>query len=188
MKITGIMGSPRSRETTDTLVSAILSAAEQGNPDSEVVIHRLGELNINGCVACMECRKAGKCVQDDDMQSIYEDIMDSDGLVLGTPIYFSTMTSQMKAFTDRLFAFSTADFKTLLKGGRRAVLAITQGAPTPDTFEEQIKNIARVWGWVGINVENTIIAAGVETGNDITGNKELMKQIDEAGKALSELR
>ncbi len=185
MKITGIVGSPRNDKTTDALVSAILSAAEETG--ASVTIRHLGDLKVNGCLACMACRSTGECAQKDDMQILYKDLMESDGLVLGTPIYFSTMTAQMKAFTDRLWAFTTFindDLTSRLEGGRRAVLAVTQGAPDAETFAPQIENIAKVWGWVGINVEDTIVVPGVETREDITGSTEVMDRVRATGKAL----
>ncbi len=183
MRITGIVGSPRNDQTTDALVSSILSVAKDAG--AEITIRYLGKLTVNGCLACMSCRETGECAQTDDMQILYKDLMESDALVLGTPIYFSTMTAQMKAFTDRLFALVTKDFENRLEGGRRAVLAVTQGAENAETFAPQIENIAKIWGWVGINVEDTIVVPGVETREDITDNIEVMEKVKSVGVALA---
>ena len=180
--VTGIVGSPRIDGTTDALVRQVLEGCEAAGAGTE--LFHLRGLNIGGCTACMGCRKAGSCVVDDDMHTLYEKIRESDALVLGTPIYFYYMTAQMKAFTDRLYAFMEDHGSHRLGEGRKAVFAVTQGAPETGIFAAQIKGMADAWKFVGIGVEETIVVPGVFQREQITGNEELMNRAFEAGKAL----
>ena len=182
MNVVGIVGSPRLEGTTDALVRKVLDGCEEAGAGTEVF--HLGGLHIHGCIACMACNETGKCAQNDDMTVLYEKIREADALVLGTPIYFWYMTSQMKAFTDRLFAFMKPDFKHSLGEGRKTVFVVTQGAPEEDLFSGQIESMRKAWGYVGINIDETIIATGVYKSDQITGNDELVSRALEAGRSL----
>ena len=97
----GIVGSPRRGGNTEILVDEILAGAEEAVGNIEKVI--LNEMNINPCRACNSCYKTGKCVQDDDMSSLFEKMEQSDVWILGTPIYWWGPTAQFKAFLDRWY-------------------------------------------------------------------------------------
>jgi multimeric flavodoxin WrbA len=59
-------------------------------------------LNIEFCNACGICYKKGKCVKKDDFQPLYKKMLDADGLVMGSPNYFRSITAQMKTMIDRM--------------------------------------------------------------------------------------
>jgi multimeric flavodoxin WrbA len=101
MKILGINASPRrSKSQTLKLVKAVLEGAKSKGARTELV--DICNLNIEFCNACGICHKKGKCVKKDDFQTIYEKIMDADGLVMGSPNYFRSVTAQMKTMIDRM--------------------------------------------------------------------------------------
>ena len=101
MKILGINASPRSSKSqTLKLVKAVLEGAKSKGARTELV--DICKLNIEFCNACGICHKKGKCVKKDDFQTIYEKIMDADGLVMGSPNYFRSITAQMKTMIDRM--------------------------------------------------------------------------------------
>jgi multimeric flavodoxin WrbA len=54
------------------------------------------------CNACGICYKTGKCVKKDDLQTLYKKILSADGLVMGSPNYFHSVTAQMKTLLDRM--------------------------------------------------------------------------------------
>jgi len=101
MKILGICSSPRgSRSTTLRLVQAALEGAGENGAETELV--DLCQLDIKYCNACQTCFKTGKCVHKDDFQGLYEKILMADGLILGSPNYFHTVTAQLKTLIDRM--------------------------------------------------------------------------------------
>ncbi|MHC1631133.1 MAG: flavodoxin family protein [Methanotrichaceae archaeon] len=101
MKILGINGSPRgSQSQTLKLVESVLDGAKKAGAEIELV--DLCKLKINYCDACGVCYKTGKCIHEDDFNELYEKILNSDGLVLGSPVYFRSVTAQLKTLIDRM--------------------------------------------------------------------------------------
>lgn len=107
MKIIGISASPRKSKSTHFLLEQCLHEASQTAADMgrelEVELVDLASLKINGCIACGKCTKGILCSQQDDFQQLIPKFNDPEiaGLILATPVYMGSMTSQAKAFLDR---------------------------------------------------------------------------------------
>lgn len=103
MKIVAFNGSPRKDGNTYLLLKTVCEGLEKEGIDTEII--HVGDRNIHGCIACMKCRENGdnKCIFNDDIvNEAVGKIMDSDGIILGSPVYFADLSSQMKAFIDRV--------------------------------------------------------------------------------------
>ncbi len=107
MKVLGIVCSPRKESNTEIVVREALEGAAERGAEKELLC--LGGLNISPCKACEECAKTGICTTQDDMTSIYPQLKSADGIVIGTPVYFWTVSAQTKLLIDRTYA---------LRGGR----------------------------------------------------------------------
>ena len=103
MDILAIYGSPQKKGSTDLLLDAFLSQAEEQGVSVERIYPR--ELNIRWCLGCRQCEKLGKCVVNDDMQQLYPLFESARAIVLASPIFFYTVTSCMKPVIDRAQAF-----------------------------------------------------------------------------------
>ncbi|WP_292518376.1 flavodoxin family protein [Methanoculleus sp.] len=104
MKVLGINGSPRARGNTGRLLAEILHGVSDAG--AEVSAVNLSEYTIEGCVGCERCRRDLTCTRrNDGMTLLYPRIVEADALVLGSPVYHYNVTSLMKAFIDRLYAF-----------------------------------------------------------------------------------
>jgi len=103
LKIIGIACSPRSGHSTHFALKACLDLIRQEYQALEPVMIDLAGMDIRGCVACGACMKELTCSQKDDFQQIIPVMTDPQvaGVILATPVYFGTMTSQAKAFLDR---------------------------------------------------------------------------------------
>ena len=99
VKIIGIIGSPKKDGNTSYLVKTALKSAEEAGADTNII--NLGSLNIEPCVACDICKATGECAIYDDMREILEIMMESDGMIIGSPVYFGSVTSQLKILIDR---------------------------------------------------------------------------------------
>lgn len=98
-----LVGSPRKHGNTDRLADEFIRGAQESGYQVEKIY--LKDRKINGCLGCGACQKnGGSCVQKDDMGDIYEKWLVADAVVLASPVYFYTWTSQMKAVLDRTFA------------------------------------------------------------------------------------
>ncbi len=107
MKIIGLVGSYRKNGNTDTAVKKVLDGAKKQGADVELLY--LKDFEIKDCVGCEGCRKTYKCIIKDDMEKLYEKLMNSDGLVLGSPTYFYNVTGIIKNFIDRLYCYEVFD-------------------------------------------------------------------------------
>lgn len=99
MRIVGIVGSPRRRMNTDTLVREALGGAASLGASTEVFY--LNQMDIRPCQACRRHPAPNHCFFFDDMQKIYEVLENADGIIVGSPIYYGTVSAQLKRVIDR---------------------------------------------------------------------------------------
>jgi multimeric flavodoxin WrbA len=124
MKIVGISCSPRKGKSTKYALDVCLQAVKEMVPDIETLLIELSEMKINGCLACGKCMKILECSQEDDFPKMIPILSDPElaGLVVATPVYFGSMTSQCKAFLDRCVMFRRNGF--LLRNKVGGVIAV----------------------------------------------------------------
>jgi len=108
MYVLAFNGSPRRNGTTATLLRKALGGAASQGAETEFI--QLNKLSMKGCQACFNCKKRGgksygKCILRDDMTPLYGKIERSDAFLLGSPIYFGTITAATKMFIERLYPY-----------------------------------------------------------------------------------
>ncbi len=99
MKVLGIYGSPRKGGNSDLLLDRALEGA--GETGAEIRRVYVRELNLGGCRESGGCDKTGRCVVQDDMQTVYPLLLESDAVILSSPIFFYNVPAQLKALIDR---------------------------------------------------------------------------------------
>ncbi len=99
MRIVGIVGSPRRRMNTDTLVREALEGAASLGARTETFYPN--QMDIRPCQACPKHPSPNHCFFFDDMQQIYEALENADGIIVGSPIYYGTVSAQLKRVIDR---------------------------------------------------------------------------------------
>jgi len=102
MNILAINGSRRKAGNTRCLIDAILQPAIQ--VDIPVETLHLGDYAIDACTGCEGCSKSWECVIDDDFALLVAKMDAADGIILGSPTYWYTVTSDMKRFIDRCYS------------------------------------------------------------------------------------
>jgi multimeric flavodoxin WrbA len=111
MKVIAFNGSPRKKWNTATLLGKALQGAASQGATTELI--HLYDLNFKGCISCFKCKTIGgksygRCAVKDDLRPILKKVETADALILGSPIYFGTVTGEMRAFMERLlFPFFT---------------------------------------------------------------------------------
>jgi multimeric flavodoxin WrbA len=101
MKVLGIVGSPRHGGNTEILIRETLQTISLDGIEVETVL--LADKKINPCNACLLCKeKKNFCAIEDDLTPILEKIKMTDGLILGSPVYFGSATPNIKALIDRV--------------------------------------------------------------------------------------
>ncbi len=102
MKILSINGSRRKTGNTKHLIESILTPAKNAGAQIESIF--LGDYNIGACTGCEGCRSSWECVIKDDFAQIVKMIDDAEGIVLASPTYWYSVTSDMKRFIDRCYS------------------------------------------------------------------------------------
>lgn len=105
-KILIISSTPRSGGNSEILCEAFARGArESGN---EVKVLYLRDYKIHYCSGCGACSEQGlPCPQKDDLPQIQRELLNADSIVLATPVYFYTLSAQMKTLIDRICSFYT---------------------------------------------------------------------------------
>ena len=130
MKVLMLNGSPRAKGNTSIALHEMEQIFAQEGIETEIL--HVGQKDIRGCIACMSCKKTGKCVFDDLVNEIAPKFEACDGLVVGSPVYYASANATLIAFLDRLF-YSTSFDKTMKVGA--CVAAARRGGLT-STFDE----------------------------------------------------
>ena len=131
MKITVLWSSPNMDGLTAAAKNAFISGLKNsGAEELQINEIHLNHRKLDHCIACGNgfgsCRKNGSCILNDDFESIYKELMESDGIVLISAVYWHDMTECMKAFVDRLRRCETAH-NHFLKGKRCLLVACAGG-------------------------------------------------------------
>jgi multimeric flavodoxin WrbA len=109
-KVLIIKGSPREFGNSATLAKRVFKGAQETGAEVESVY--LHSLDIRPCDVCDLCQEnGGQCVIEDDMQALYPKIEQADAIIFATPIYWFTISAQMKLFIDRWYAMEFNDDK-----------------------------------------------------------------------------
>lgn len=103
MKILGLSFSPRRQGNTEILLGEALGGAKEEGAETE--LYSVAGKDIRPCDGCGTCRKDGVCHIKDDMQELYTKMLEADGIIYGTPVYFYNMTGIGKTVIDRTIAF-----------------------------------------------------------------------------------
>jgi len=125
MKIVGILGSERKGGNTEVLLDVALEEAQKNGVLTDKV--PLRDKSIAPCDGCLGCVKTGKCVIEDDAQEIYEKMLESEGIIWATPVYFWSMSGQTKTLMDRTYALLFPKLQLTNKTGGLILVAGTRG-------------------------------------------------------------
>ncbi|MFW9924694.1 MAG: flavodoxin family protein [Candidatus Thorarchaeota archaeon] len=121
-KILIFNGSPRKKGNTVALINECIRG--MGDAGKEVEIVNLNKMKIKGCQFCDWCIKNSEltCVTKDDMSELYPKLLQSEVIVFASPIFWFTVTAQMKLLIDRLYALHTKEGYALRKKKVAAIL------------------------------------------------------------------
>ncbi len=150
------------------------------NEGAEVELFSVSGKEIKPCDGCQTCIKTSKCHIEDDMQAVYQKLIEADGIIFGTPIYFYTMTSQAKAIMDRTYAIRRPDIKLASKVG--GIIAVAGGIG----LMEAIKDL---YFYIAINhmVAADYVSAYAGERGTVKNDERAMKAAWELGREMVQL-
>ena len=182
-KILVLLGSPRKKGNTAALADQIIAGAESAGATAERIF--LHGKDISPCQACYACQRPESegCAIDDDMQPIYNKLIEADGWVIASPVYWFCMSAQTKLFLDRCFALPA--YKKDAFSGKRIAVAMSFG--DEDAFNSGCVNALRTFQdsarYVGAKLVGMVYGSADKPG-EIKSNLSLMQQAEVLGKKL----
>jgi len=177
-------GSPRKEGNTAVLAEHLAKGAQTAG--ARVQTRYLHGMDINPCTACEGCHAEGStgCVIDDQMREIYDGLREADAVVFATPVYWFSVTAQIKTVIDRIYAVGVGD-GNVLKGKEVAVLMPYADA---DPFTSGAVNALRMFqdisGYLGTKMAGMVYGTAMEAG-EIRKDKSLMERAHKLGEELA---
>lgn len=188
MRVLGIFGSPRRGGNTDILLEETLKGAE--GEGAEVDRLYVTDYVITPCKECHGCDETGRCVILDDMEKVYPKLIESDLIVLASPIFFYGVTAWVKALIDRSQAlwarkYLVKDPTFRREGKRRKGFFISVGATKgKKVFEGAILSAKYFFDTFDAEYAGELVIRGVDGKGDILKHPEALRQAYEAGRRL----
>jgi len=186
MKILGIYGSPRKGGNSDFLLNEALKGAE--SLGAEIHAIRSFDLTISGCRECGGCDKTGKCVVRDDMDSVYPQLVESEVVILASPMFFYGITSSAKALIDRCQALwnkrileKPPERKRQYDSGRGYLIAV--GATKGTNLFEGSGMVAKYFfDALDKSYEGGLFVRSAESKTAVSERSEVLKEAFELGR------
>ena len=101
MKVLMLNGSPHKNGTTAAALKEVAASLNSEGVETEMI--HVGNLKLNGCLACYACTKLEKCVIDDEVNLIAEKFKEADGLIVASPVHYAAPAGTLICLLDRLF-------------------------------------------------------------------------------------
>jgi len=132
MKVIGFNGSPRKNGNTAMLINSVFDELQKEGIETDFI--QLGGKDIKGCIGCMKCFDAqnNQCVtrKDEILNESVQKMIEADGIIIGSPTYFSNVSTEVKAFIDRAGLVSIANGYLLRRKVGAAVTAVRRAGAT----------------------------------------------------------
>ncbi|HSH00253.1 MAG TPA: flavodoxin family protein [candidate division Zixibacteria bacterium] len=111
MKALLISGSPTRDGSVEILLRAVAEGVRAAIKDADIEFVRLNDLQFIPCQSCGESPEPNLCFYDDDLTPVYRSLIDCDIVVVGSPVFFDSVSAQTKSFIDRCSCFRPPDFQ-----------------------------------------------------------------------------
>jgi multimeric flavodoxin WrbA len=139
----------------------------------------------------MTCKtKLDRCVLKDDLTEVLDAIRDAEVLVMASPIYYSDVSSQLKAFIDRTFSYLGPDYVTnphpsRLVPGKKLVMILAQGDPGEGQFADVFPRYDNFFKWYGFTESHLIRACGVLGLGVVEKQSRVLSEAEETAQRIA---
>ncbi len=184
MKIVGINGSPRRGGNTEKLILTVLNAVEVEGIETEFI--QLGGSEIRGCQSCYRCvtLKDQRCSsKNDGFNTLFEKLLEADGIVLGSPTYFADITPEMKALIDRA-GFVARVNGNLLRHKAGAAVVSMRRAGGIHAFDS-INHLFQISGMFTVGSTYWNLGFGGREGSEVEKDLEGMENMEDLGHSMA---
>ncbi|MDW7739769.1 MAG: flavodoxin family protein [Bacillota bacterium] len=180
-----IGSSPRRNGNSDLLLREFSRAAEDAGWHVEMLF--INDLNFRPCQACDLCAKDGQCVLKDDMQQVYPKLINSDALVIASPVTFGSLNAQLKMFIDRFQCWWNAKY-TLQKpfipeeANRKGFFICVGALKKKDYCENAIEIIKVYFHNINHKLAGTLAVRGYDEKGAVLKDPQILQDAYQAGK------
>ncbi len=190
VKICAVFGSPRRKGNTSLLLrKAIEGAGEAGAEVTEIVLR---DKKLSPCLEIYGCKNSGKCVIKDDFHEIVEDMLESDGVMLASPIFFYSVSAHTKMLIDRCqslwmkkYYIDKADRKNWIP--KRKGLFISLGATKgKKLFDGPLLTVKYFYDVLDMTLHKSLLYRGIDLEGEINDYPEYLEEAYKAGRDLVE--
>jgi multimeric flavodoxin WrbA len=159
-----LIGSPRKKGSTTVLAAEAARGLKDQGVETTTVF--LNDMKIRGCQACYWCKRndLAACAVKDDMQHIHKLLQEADGVIVASPIYFSSVTAQTKVWLDRMFPYISMDLVPKLPKTTKVSFIFTQNQQNPALFRPGIDAFMYAVGLSGVTQGDHLIACNLDAG------------------------
>lgn len=177
------MGSPRTRGNTDLLLDEALKGAQSQGAEVEKI--KAADLKIAPCREIYACLNNGNCVIRDDMVDLYPRILNTDAIILASPIFFYTLSAQVMPMISRCQAFWTRKYILKMdmppKKGAFIAVGATKGAKLFDGPKLTAKYFFYA---INADYKDELLIRGVDKKGEIKDHPEYLARAFELGEKL----
>ncbi len=187
MRVLGIMGSPRLKGNTDLLLDEALKGAQRQGAEVEKII--VDKLKIAPCREYYGCLKDGNCVIRDDMDDIYPKLLEADGVIVASPMFFYGLTSQVKTLIDRCQPLWNK--KYILKQNppdseRKGAFIAVGATKGKKLFDGSILTVKYFFQSIGVNYVDELLIRSVDKKGEIKKHPTALSDAFELGRRLAQ--
>ena len=175
MNILAINGSARPFGNNYNILKTCLESFNKNNNTTELI--QLSSLEIESCKSCYMCKdKCNKCAIDDDMTLVSRKVMESNLLIISSPVYMWQISAKTKLFIERLYPLYHFDKPSDLKG-KKLILVFTQASPDKELFKGYFEHIKASMTFLGFHVIEVVVVPGLRKPNDYGNYPDILNKI-----------
>ncbi len=188
IKILGIYGSPRKSGNTELLLKELLIGCREIGAEVKEIYLR--DLKITPCLEIHACRVDGKCPIQDDMQPLYHELVNTDALVLASPVFFYSVSAQVKAMIDRCQALWARKYilQQPIKPGyqeRRGIFLSVGGSNGNKIFDGALLTMKYFFDSLDMKLYRSLLFKGIDAKGEIRKHPSALAEAFALGKELA---
>jgi len=188
MNIVCLFGSPRKRGNSTVVAERFLQRARQFG--AETMCFYLNELKYRGCQACNACKTGSeRCVLPDDLAPVLDAVFNADLVVFASPVYYSDVSAQLKAFIDRTYSYLLPGYiakehPNRLSARKLLVFILTQGHRNPHMFTDILPRYRDIFHWTGFAETHPLRVVDVYHLGDAEARPEVLAEAEALAEHL----
>ena len=186
-----VYGSPRRNGNTDRLMNkfseGLLSNKKINQSFLSIEKIFVSNLKFSPCIECRHCSTYGVCSIEDEMQEVYDKLINSDFLAVSSPVFFTTVSGYLKSFIDRCQRFWALKYelkKRVVNKDRQGIFVSTAGSGSDTVFDCSKKVIRALFDVLYVRYDRDFVYKNIDFKDDILKIPYALEEIFEYGKNL----